>query len=466
MGTKAGVLASFALLLALSAGAVLLGKSTVRADGLNPIPCGAVPASKDNPSFQALSGAKAYFGDYEGGMYRFEVPDAWNGELTLVMHGTNFGTAMSFGAPNNPFAGTEGLRQYFVQNGFAWGASTYSCNGYIPGVGLSDTILLKGLFTKVTGKSSPQRTYLAGTSMGGFQTELAMHVFPTMFDGGLAMCGMNSANWDFYVAAGAAAEYITGLRFTSVASAPATQTQMTSITGLPGSLTAKGLQFASVVLQNSGGPRPFAMEGLVPPFNGVPTYQFLMSSGPLAGATNPGAKTRGNAVWKYAIDPGYGITGAELDANVRRISKDESIYEAFQETKPLSGKIERPLLTLYTTADFIVPVINAQALQRAVDSAGRSNLLVQRYIRAAGHCGYSGQEQSQAFEDLVKWVRLGQRPEGDNVFGDLSDAGKKFTNPLRPGDPGTIRVPTAPQMGTAPRPSIAPPSTGDAGLVE
>ena len=156
-----------------------------------------------------------------------------------------------------------------------------------------------------------------------------------------------------------------------------------------------------------------------------------------------------------------GITGAELDANVRRLGKDESIYQAFEETRPLSGKIERPLLTLYTTADFIVPVINAQALQRAVDSAGRSDLLVQRYIRAAGHCGYSGQEQSQAFHDLVNWVRLGQRPEGDNVFGDLSDAGRKFTNPLRPGDPGTIRVPLVPQAG-----AIVPPSIGDAGPVE
>jgi hypothetical protein len=225
------------------------------------------------------------------------------------------------------------------------------------------------------------------------------------------------------------------------------------------------LQFASVVIQNSGGPRPFAMEGLVPPFNGVPTYQFLMSSGPLAGATNPGAKTRGNAGWKYAVDPGLGITAAELDANVRRISKDESLYAAFPETQPLSGKIERPLLTLYTTADFIVPVINAQALQRAVDSAGRSNLLVQRLIRAPGHCGYSGQEQSQAFDDLVKWVRLGQRPEGDNVFGDLSDAGRRFTNPLRPGDPGTIRVPSVPQAGSTPRSTIVPPSTGDGGML-
>jgi pimeloyl-ACP methyl ester carboxylesterase len=440
----------FGVLAAVAIAGLILAPS-VSAQGFTPIPCAAAPTSKDNPSFQALPGAKAYFGDYEGGMYRFEVPDSWNGELALVMHGTNFGAAMTFGGgARNPFAGTDVLREYFLSNGFAWGASTYRCNGYIPGIGLSDTLLLRELFGKVTGKATPQRTYLLGSSMGGFQTQLAMHVYPTMFDGALAMCGMNSANWDFYVASGAAAEYITGQRFTSGQTVAATQSQMVGVTGLPGSLTAKGLQFASVLINNSGGPRPFAMEGLAPAFNGSPTYQFLMSAGPLAGSDTPGNRTRGNANWKYNVDSGLGITGAELDANVRRISKDESIYQIYEETRPLSGRIERPLLTLYTTADFIVPVINAQALQRAVDGAGRSALLVQRFIRAPGHCGYSGAEQSQAFGDLVKWVRLGQRPEGDEVFGDLSDAGKKFTTPLRPGDPGAIRVPLSPQAAAAP----------------
>ena len=64
------------------------------------------------------------------------------------------------------------------------------------------------MFNKITGKSEPKRSYLLGQSMGGFQTQLAMHAYPTMFDGALAMCGMNSANWDLYVALGAAAEYV------------------------------------------------------------------------------------------------------------------------------------------------------------------------------------------------------------------------------------------------------------------
>jgi pimeloyl-ACP methyl ester carboxylesterase len=306
-------------------------------------------------------------------------------------------------------------------------------------------VLLRELFEGVTGKNQT-RNYLVGSSMGGFQTHLAMHEFPTMFDGALAMCAINSATWDFQVAAGAAAEYITGLRFTDPATVASVQNQMVAITGVPGSLTQKGIQLASVQIQISGGPRPFAMEGLALPFaTASNSFQFNMSGAVLAGSTTVGSLTRGNAGWKYSIAPGLGLTAADLDAGVRRVSPNPALWEAFPETRPLDGMIERPVMTLHTTGDMVVPILNTQYLQRAVDAAGRSNLLVQRIIRAPGHCTFSGQEQVKAFADLALWVTTGVRPEGDNVLADLSDAGRKFTNPLRPGDPGGIRAPSSPQ---------------------
>jgi hypothetical protein len=40
-------------------------------------------------------------------------------------------------------------------------------------------------------------------------------------------------------------------------------------------------------------------------------------------------------------------------------------------------------------------------------------------------------------------VTKGQKPEGDEVEGDLANAGTTFTNPLRPNDPGGRTVTTA-----------------------
>src|SRR4029079_6543371 len=129
-------LAAFLVLLAVVATGLVAAPSPAIADGLSPTPCAAAPASKDDAAFTAPAGAKDFYDDYQGGMYRFELPDAWNGELALIMHGTNFATNMSFGGSGgNPFAATEGLRDAIVGSGAAWGASTYRCNGYIPGIG-------------------------------------------------------------------------------------------------------------------------------------------------------------------------------------------------------------------------------------------------------------------------------------------------------------------------------------------
>jgi hypothetical protein len=42
-------------------------------------------------------------------------------------------------------------------------------------------------------------------------------------------------------------------------------------------------------------------------------------------------------------------------------------------------------------------------------------------------------------------VQDGRKPAGDEVEGDLSDAGRQFTTPLRANDPGTLRVQPATQ---------------------
>ena len=77
---------------------------------------------------------------------------------------------------------------------------------------------------------------------------------------------------------------------------------------------------------------------------------------------------------------------------------------------------------------------------RAVAVAERRALLTERIYRIAGHCGFSQPEQIKAFDDLVKWVRDGVKPDGDNPDGDLRDAGRRFTDPLRPSDPGALRI--------------------------
>jgi hypothetical protein len=271
-------------------------------------------------------------------------------------------------------------------------------------------------------------------------TLLGMHEFPEEFDGGLAFCAAGPELFDFFLAVGAAAEVVTGLHFTSVDTLADTVAGMIEITGRPGNLTEKGQQLASIQINISGGPRPFAVQGL-----GLDGTRFManISGAGLAGSTAPLSLAATNTHIDYQIAPGLGITAAEINTAVRRKPADASVRGptgAFNELKPFSGGIERPVISLHTTGDLFVPIFLERVLQRAVSAAGRGDLLVQRIIRAPGHCAFSAPEAIQAFDDLVRWVRDGIRPEGDDVQADLSDAGRAFTNPLRPSDPGGIDI--------------------------
>jgi hypothetical protein len=120
--------------------------------GINPVPCPQQQWQFGDAAFEALPGAKAFFGRYDGGLYRIEIPETWNGELVLYAHGyvPNQGQNGS-----NLRVGNHTIREHLIKEGFAWAASSYRCNGYVPGQGLVDTMALVDLFTKSNGGRAP-----------------------------------------------------------------------------------------------------------------------------------------------------------------------------------------------------------------------------------------------------------------------------------------------------------------------
>ncbi len=416
-----------------AAGFVAAPSSSARVAEIDPVPCPSVAWRDGEVAFEALPGARAFYGRYDGGLYRIEVPENWNGDLVLYAHGFR-----GAGGENGPIlrVGNAPIRGHLIEEGFAWAASSYRCNGYVPGQGLEDTMGLIDLFVGHNEGRGPGRVYLTGTSMGGHVTLLGMHEYPTRFAGGLAMCPAGPGLFDFFAAVGGAAEVITGVRFTQDGLQGQTA-RMAEILGSPPAYTEKGRQLASVQIEISGGSRPFAMEGL--------GSRFLanISGGALAGSTSPSNRAVDTGGFVYSIEPGLGITAAELEAQVRRKSGDPTMRGPtgpYEELRPFDGAIERPLLTMHGTGDLFVPIFLQRELNEAVHAAGRDHLLVQRIYRIPGHCGFSDAEMRRAFDDLVAWVTAGTRPAGDDVSASLADAGRTFTTPLREGDPGTTRA--------------------------
>jgi pimeloyl-ACP methyl ester carboxylesterase len=233
--------------------------------------------------------------------------------------------------------------------------------------------------------------------MGGYAALLVMHEMPERIAGALPICHAGPGLPDYFIESARAATKLAGIAPTP-STFEADLKHVSDMLGAPPGYTEAGRAAAGRQIDAGGGPRPFAVEGLED---------------------------------RFLSNIQLGMPGLLPDP--------PDLYRTtYREQQPISGRLTKPVLTLHTTGDMYVPIHMQRELKQAVTTAGRSESLVQRVIRAPGHCTFSPQEFVVAFDDLAAWVRTGQRPEGDDVMASFRDAGRRFTNPLRPGDPGTL----------------------------
>ncbi|MEO7936891.1 MAG: alpha/beta hydrolase, partial [Dokdonella sp.] len=74
-----------------------------------------------------------------------------------------------------------------------------------------------------------------------------------------------------------------------------------------------------------------------------------------------------------------------------------------------SGKLERPLLAVHTTGDPLVPASTAFDYALIARRAGHEGNFVQQFVNAEGHCTMGDARIVHAFEELVGWTH-GKRP--------------------------------------------------------
>src|SRR5260221_9357650 len=131
----------------------------------------------------------------DGAAYGIEVPPQWNGTLVMYAHGFR-------GTGNVVWVDEPQLRQYFVDHGYAWAASSYAMNGYDPGDGVVDTHDLLEAFPSITGLH-PRQAIMTGLSMGGEITTAEIEAYKGDFVGAMPYCGVLAGNdlFDYYLGA-------------------------------------------------------------------------------------------------------------------------------------------------------------------------------------------------------------------------------------------------------------------------
>ena len=369
-------------------------------------------------------------GTHEGADFIIGLPTTWNGGLVMFAHG------YEGEGPGRGSVRTPSLGNHLLEGGYAWAASGYRSKGYRPDWFVADVLALRERFVNEVGR--PRWTIIYGQSMGGHVTIASLELHPEVYQGALMECGIIDGVGlvDWLRAYTTAAEYLSGVR---ILDAPDRQAFDALISGpwldamgQPGSYTERGRRFDSVVKHLMGGEMPLRLEGM--------RTRYIMNLNSLApGPDRAGefARHASTTHVRYRIDGGLGLDEEKLNREVRRVSPAPGARS--REGNPyfaeLTGKIRVPLLTIHETADFRVPFRLQQDYRRRAIAAGTAHLLVQRAIRWPAHCAFDGVTRERAFDDLVAWMERGVVPSGDDVLGDVTKLGLRWTPTLHPADP-------------------------------
>lgn len=377
--------------------------------------------------------------------YRIEKPagTAWNGELVTYSHGFVSPLQRELVVQNPP------LRDYFLSRGYAWAASSYSKNGYVVEEGVEQTQQLLQVFEREFGVR-PERRYATGFSMGGHIVGAMIERYPDSYAGALPACGVmgDKTLYDYFLGHAAVAQTLAGVD----AAIPPPDDYLTDVVpeiraelgyGPGVSLNGAGHQLSAVTEQLSGGERPLFAEafdfwsdaaavGELPFLLGV--YGGALTGGP----ASAGPDFAANAEQTYQLDddPAVSAVEAALNADVPRVEQTGDAPFPL-----LTGSLgnDTKVLTLHTIGDLFVPFSMEQEYRADAIEQGTEERLVQRAIRALGHCQFSPAESVQGFADLVAWVEDGTVPAGDEVLDPAvvadRDYGCAFTTPERPGLP-------------------------------
>lgn len=381
----------------------------------------------ENPcdGFDALEGVQIYCGVHKGAAYRIEVPDNWNGDLLMWAHGYRLFYSEFLWVDNPPF------REWLIENGYAWAASSYSANGVNITVGVKDTKTLVEFFKEEI--ASPEHVYISGESMGGGISVSSIEQWPDIYAGGMPTCGLIAPYkefdylWDFYVLSNALAEHDATFPIPEdFVTSGDYATVVNTLAGAPGYfpylLNPEGEQLKNAVKMITGGVRPLYDQGfnlwygLIDELWGFPVMQIMIDF-ELTGVNGVWVDNW-DTIYQFDMDPEITPEEEALNEIIFRIQRDpQAMHPNGLKNIPITtGKIKVPVLTLHGIGDLFVPFSQEQIYAQRVAEKDASDFLVQRAIREIVHCEFTQEEYTTAFSDLVSWVETGSKPTGDDIL--------------------------------------------------
>lgn len=356
-------------------------------------------------------------GELGGAPYEIRVPADWNGTLVLYAHGYRDRADHPGEVDDRSVSAylNDAGEQAMLDAGFAIAGSAYSVNGWAVREGIDDMKALAQHFRHVVAK--PQRTLLAGFSMGSVITFDSIEDLRSTYDGALAGCAVGAGAplaYDATMAISSAYDAVFG--WPAAWGTPADvrddldfETEV--LPTLIAQISAPGgfgrFEFMRLVAGGPAGPEwPFSI-------------WFFATEGRAELERRAGGSVVQNADHTYTLsttDRAYlaalGVTGPAADAWIvdmmsNRVAADEHARRYVERYSEYSGNIKDPVLTLGTSVDALVPPAHISVYN---DTVRRPELLANAWTSGVGHCNFTIQQHVTAVTALDDWVRTGVRP--------------------------------------------------------
>ena len=385
---------------------------------------------------EAQSQAVNFSGRIKGAPYRIRVPANWNGTLLVYAHGYR-DRADHAGEVDNrtaEIAPSAALEPVLLAQGYALSGSAYRNNGWAVQEGIEDSKNLVIAFRRLVG--APQRTILWGFSMGSVISFKSIEQNDGFYDGALCGCAVGggaSRSWDsagdlalaydtlfgFPASWGTIGDVRDDLDFDSEV-VPKLGAELNSPANFP------KFEFIRLIVGTPG-------RGIMPPPppnfypNWILTDLFFATEARAELERRAGGPIVQNLDRDYLLSVSertylnsLGLSNAVIDQllnqmNARRnLSAPASSREYLAKFADYTGNILKPVLTMHTLFDPLVPVSHENQYFRTVQAAGKTDLLFQTYTNGNGHCAFTGEQLITAVNAINNWVANGNKPTQAN----------------------------------------------------
>jgi pimeloyl-ACP methyl ester carboxylesterase len=363
-----------------------------------------------------------------GAKSRICVPSSgWNGDLVIYAHGyTPFNAPLDF--QNLTLPDGQYLPDVVQGLGYAFAATSYRRNGLAILEGVEDIKLLVAAFPAAAGKAAVH-TYVVGVSEGGIITALLIERAPELFSGGVSACGPVG---DFR----RQVDYWTDFR-------------VLFDYFFPGALPASPINIPSAVISTWDAAYRPAIAGRLAA-NPSAARQLIRTGKAAISLGDPStiATTTLNLLWYnvFATNDGVARLGGvpfdnrhrwyvgslndlKLNREAQRFQADAAALTALTHYET-SGRVTKPLVTLHTTGDEIIPFWHQTLYWGKTVAALSGQNVIQVPVFRYGHCNFTTEESLAAFGLLV-WRVTGELPAGITPLFSLEQARADFERAQR-----------------------------------